>query len=130
MSDEVNNNPKLTDKQNAYINLLFNPECKGKPHLAAAKAGYAFGPPPLTQDMRDEIITRTDAIMAQAAPNAAGKLAGILDDSIDAQLSTPQHIKAATEILDRVGLSKVEKVAVQSNGSVIVILPPKEPIQD
>lgn len=131
--EEIQLNPKLTDKQNRFVHYLCDSSSKatfGNQLQSALKAGYANGSVPITEDMMEEIRKRTNAIIAASAPKAAFSLLGILTGEVDAVLGGSTTVKAATELLDRAGITKVERMKLEGADNAIVILPPKQAIKD
>lgn len=115
---------ELTVKQQTFLDNLIS--CGGNAKKAAEIAGYAEGShPAVVKSLRSEILELTQGILASSAPQAALKLINIMnsDEPI------PQaniRLQAAQTLLDRVGISKTDKldVTVESpNG--IFILPAK-----
>ena len=117
---------KLTDQQNTFLNALFG-EANGIPKKAGEIAGYAeHSYPKVVKALKDEIIERAEEVMASYSSKATMGLVRALDEDG----STPGasiRVEAAKQILDRVGLTKKEKVDVNVKSvSGIFILPPKD----
>ena len=78
--------------------------------------------------LKEEIVDVANTILAHSAPKAAAKLVDVLDS--DAPI--PQvgaKLQAAQTLLDRVGISKRERVDVtHSMGGGIFLLPDKEEV--
>ena len=76
--------------------------------------------------LKDEIIQRAEEVMASYSPKATMGLVNALEEDG----STPNaniRVEAAKQILDRVGLTKKEKVDINVKSvSGIFILPPKD----
>ena len=76
--------------------------------------------------LKEEVVDVANTILAHSAPKAAAKLVDVLDS--DAPI--PQvgaKLQAAQTLLDRVGISKRERVDVTHNmGGGIFLLPDKE----
>ena len=117
-------NDLLTEQQEKFLNALFG-EAQGDPKVAGEIAGYADYHQPL-KSLKDEIIDRAEKLLAAFAPKASmGMINALQEDG-----STPGasiRMEAAKQILDRVGLSKREKVDINAKvAHGIFILPPKE----
>ena len=117
---------KLTDQQNTFLNALFG-EANGIPKKAGEIAGYAeHSYPKVVKALKDEIIERAEEVMASYSSKATMGLVRALDEDG----STPGasiRVEAAKQILDRVGLTKKEKVDINVKSvSGIFILPPKD----
>ena len=72
--------------------------------------------------LKDEIFDATKEYMSRVGPRAAVAYASALDDPT--QLGIKEKMVAAGQILDRAGIVKTERVAVESVGGLF-ILPPK-----
>lgn len=114
----------LTSQQLAFLNALSG-DAKGNVKQAAEIAGYS----PKTRmvdivtPLKDHIINVIKDILVQSGPSAAF---GLVDAIIDPSIPGTQHrIKAATEILDRIGVVKPENSGDAVNKPAIFILPPK-----
>lgn len=116
---------ELTEKQQAFIDALFSPECKGDPVKAKKAAGYSDNYPTreLVKSLKEEIMEAANDHFAHLAPRALMSLGNVLESP--ALLGTKEIIAAAKDILDRAGLVKTEKVDVNLGGGVL-ILPPKQ----
>jgi hypothetical protein len=114
----------LTEKQETFLTALFG-EAKGNPRAAGDIAGYADYHQPL-RALKDEIITRAEEQLAAFAPRASMGMINALDE--DGSLPGANiRMEAAKQILDRVGLSKREKVDITAKVQHgIFILPPKD----
>ena len=80
--------------------------------------------------LRDEIVERTQLMMALHAPKATQKLLSILDDPT--ALGAKNLLAATKEILDRAGVIKQERLEIKAgagadgaNNGAMFILPPK-----
>ena len=117
---------KLTEQQNTFLNALFG-EANGIPKKAGEIAGYSeHSYPKVVKALKNEIIERAEEVMAAYSSKATMGLVRALDEDG----STPGaniRVEAAKQILDRVGLTKKEKVDVNVKSvSGIFILPPKD----
>ena len=124
---------QLTELQEKFLNALFG-EAKGNYAKAMKIAGYApsTNSHVIVQSLRSEIIERAELEMAANAPKAVMSMVGVLDDPTE--IGTREKLLASQQILDRVGLSKVEKINVETNKPVgLFVLPAKkeedEPLQ-
>jgi len=117
---------ELTELQQKFLNALFG-EAKGNHAKAMRLAGYSENTNPhhILQSVRQEIIERAELEMAANAPKAVMSMVGVLDDPTE--LGVREKLMASQQILDRVGLSKVEKINVETNKPVgLFVLPAKK----
>ena len=117
---------KLTEQQNTFLNALFG-EANGIPKKAGEIAGYSeHSYPKVVKALKNEIIERAEEVMAAYSSKATMGLVRALDEDG----STPGaniRVEAAKQILDRVALTKKEKVDINVKSvSGIFILPPKD----
>jgi hypothetical protein len=112
----------LTDQQKLFLEVLFD-QAGGDALKAKKLAGYsdAYPTSAVIKTLQDEIVEATKAFLARNGAKAAIGLVGVLDNPIE--LGVKEKLAAARDILDRIGVSKTEKVDVTSNG--IFILPTK-----
>jgi hypothetical protein len=76
------------------------------------------------QALRTEIIERAELEMAANAPKAVLSMVGVIDDPT--AIGNREKLSASQQILDRVGLSKVEKLNVSAEKPMgLFILPAK-----
>ena len=117
---------KLTEKQQDFLNNLI--ETKGNLKLSAELAGYAGNHYQVIKSLRQEIVDLASNILAREAPTAAFKIIEVLKSD----KPVPQanyKLQAAQTILDRVGVSKTDRIDVNHNTSGgIFILPEKKAI--
>jgi hypothetical protein len=112
---------ELTTKQTIFLENLIS--CNGNARQAAELAGYADGSyTAVVKALRSEILELTQGILASSAPQAAMKLVHIMnsDEPI------PQaniRLQAAQTLLDRVGISKTDKldITVESNNGIFIL---------
>ena len=124
-----NQNKKLTDLQEAFLEALTGP-ARGNIREAMNMAGYSpntrinevVGP------LRDEIIERSSLMLAMNAPKAAFGVINVLDDP--SAMGARNAVAAAREIMDRTGLVKKEQVEVKGPEGGIFIMPPKQVADD
>jgi len=121
----MNSEKALTTKQEAFLQYLI--ECDGDTKMAAELAGYSpQSRYAVVKALKSEILDLTEGMLALNAPKAASKMINLLD----ADEAIPQaniKLQAAQTILDRVGVSKSERLDVKvetPNG--IFILPAKK----
>lgn len=115
---------ELTTKQQTFLDNIL--ACNGDARKAAEIAGYADGSyVAVVKSLKTEILELTQNVLAMSAPSAAMKLIHIMnsDDPI------PQaniRLQAAQTLLDRVGISKTDKMDIRVEGSGgLFILPAK-----
>jgi hypothetical protein len=117
----MNNKKELTTKQQTFLENLIT--CNGNARQAAELAGYAEGSyTSVVKALKSEILEMTQGILASNAPQAALKLIHIMnsDEPI------PQaniRLQAAQTVLDRVGISKTDKldITVESNNGIFIL---------
>lgn len=117
---------ELTELQNKFLDALFGP-AKGNHAKAMKIAGYseATNPHHIINSVRTQIIERAELEMAVNAPKAVLSMVGVIDDP--SAIGNRERLAASQQILDRVGLSKVEKVNVTSDKPIgVFILPAKQ----
>ena len=116
----------LTEKQEAFLENLI--ETKGDLKLAAELAGYSGNHYQIIRSLKQEIVDLASDVLAREAPAAAFKLI----DLMSTENSVPQaniKVQAAQTILDRVGVTKKERLDVNHNVTGgIFILPEKQTI--
>ena len=118
----------LNEKQQLFMQVLFD-EAQGDVVQAKKLAGYADGSSTkaIIEGLKDEIFEATKTYMARLGPKAAVAYGSVLVDPT--QLGIKEKMVAAGQILDRAGVVKTEKVAVEASGGLF-ILPPKESNDD
>lgn len=129
---------ELTPKQDLFLAYLFNdPECAGDVKLAAKKAGYESPQEQyrVSRALKNEILERSQMVLAMQAPKAASKLINMMDEDG----STPKgelRLKAIESTLDRVGVAKKQEIDITGSdgvGSAIFFIPQKQaeqPVQE
>jgi hypothetical protein len=117
---------ELTDHQKTFLNALFG-EANGSPKLAGEIAGYSeHSYPKVIKSLKDEILQRAEEVMASYSPKATMGLVKAMDEDGSVP-GASIRVEAAKQILDRVGLTKKEKLDVNLKSiSGIFILPPKD----
>ena len=115
---------KLNEKQQLFMHVLFD-EAEGDVVQAKKLAGYSDGTATrvVVEGLKDEIFEATKTYMSRLGPKAAVAYGSALMDPT--QLGVKEKMVAAGQILDRAGVVKTEKVAVEASGGLF-ILPPKE----
>ena len=112
--------------QENFLNALFG-EAGGNYAKAMRIAGYAPSTKShtLIQSLRSEIIERAELQLAVNAPKAVMSMVSVIDDPT--ALGNREKLVAAQQLLDRVGLSRVEKINVSSGKPMgLFILPEKK----
>ena len=119
-------NRKLTEKQENFLENLL--ETKGDIAKAAELAGYSGNTNQVIQSLKQEIVDLAQNILAKEAPKAAFKLVEVMT-SDKPMPNINAKLQAAQTLLDRVGVTKQDKVEVNHNVSGgIFILPEKDSI--
>ena len=118
---------ELTDKQQLFLDSLV--ETQGDAKQAAALAGYSGGHYQVLKSLKNEILELTKNVLAHNAPKAAFKLLEIMDSNTPIPQASNKLV-AAQSLLDRVGVSKSEKLDInmQASGGIF-IMPDKAPIE-
>ena len=113
---------ELTVKQQTFLDHLI--ETGGDPKKAAQLAGYSEnGHWQVVQALKNEIIELASNILAQSAPKAAMKLVHVME-SDEPMPQANVKLQAAQTILDRIGLSKTDKLDVNieaDNGALFIL---------
>ena len=124
--EAIQKTKELTDQQKTFLNALFG-EANGSPKLAGEIAGYSeHSYPKVVKSLKDEILQRAEEVMASYSPKATMGLVKAMDEDGSVP-GASIRVEAAKQILDRVGLTKKEKLDVNLKSiSGIFILPPKE----
>ena len=117
----------LTEKQQKFLDCLVT--TNGDLKQAAELAGYSNGSHyQVVKALKNEIIDFATDVLANSAPEAAFKLVEIMNTNKPiAQIQN--KLQAAQAILDRVGVTKKERLDINHNVSGgVFILPAKEVI--
>jgi hypothetical protein len=127
-SIEKKTSRSLTTKQQAFLDNLV--DTKGNARKAAELAGYSSHYHQIVKSLKSEILELTQEILANSAPKAAFKLVEILESERPV-IQASNKLAAAQTLLDRVGVSKVDKLDVTHKAAAggIFLMPDKEPIQ-
>ena len=126
----IDNNTRkreLTEKQQSFLNYLV--ETQGDAKEAAKLAGYSSHYHHVVKTLKSEILELTQEVLANSAPKAAFKLVEIMDSNRPI-IQANNKLAAATTLLDRVGVSKVDRVDVNHNvqSGGIFLMPDKQPL--
>ncbi len=125
--DSAQTKRELTEKQQMFLEQLV--ECQGDAKKAAELAGYKSHYHHVVKGLKSEILELTQEILANSAPKAAFKLVEIMD-SKKPIIQANNKLSAAQTLLDRVGVTKVDKVDVTHNMNAggIFLMPDKAPL--
>ena len=111
----------LTDKQESFLEHLI--DTKGDAKQAAELAGYSGHYSQIVKSLKTEILEVTQEILANSAPRAAL-------ESNRPVVQASNKLAAATTLLDRVGVSKVDKLDVTHKAAGgIFLMPDKKPME-
>jgi hypothetical protein len=112
----------LTEQQKLFLEVLFD-DARGDVVLAKNLANYSptYPTSAIVKTLENEIIEATKQYLSRSGPKAAIGVVNVLDNPTN--LGNRDKLAAAKDILDRIGVSKVEKLDITSNG--IFILPSK-----
>ena len=126
----LDNKRKLTEQQQTFLSTLAT-SAKGDINKALNIAGYKeTSYYNVIQSLKDEIIDVATKILAKSAPQASQKLVEILN-SDDPIPQVNGKLQAAQTLLDRVGVSKRDKLDVTHTAtSGIFLLPEKKTLID
>ena len=118
---------ELTVKQQSFLEHLI--DTQGDAKAAAELAGYTSHYHHVVKTLKSEILELTQEILANAAPRAAFKLVEIMD-SKKPVIQAGNKLTAAQTLLDRVGVSKVDKLDVthSMNAGGIFLMPDNAPV--
>lgn len=113
---------ELTDKQKAFLDALFD-DAEGDYRIAMTIAGYdeSTKVSSVINPLSDEIVARAKNWLASNTAKAAIGLIDIAEDPN--QIGTAIKLKAVTEILDRSGITKIDKseVEITATGGVFIL---------
>ena len=125
--DNQNKKRELTEKQQSFLNHLV--DTNGDAKKAAELAGYTSHYHHVVKTLKSEILELTQEVLANSAPKAAFKLVEIMDSKRPI-IQANNKLAAATTLLDRVGVSKVDRVDVNHNvqSGGIFLMPDKKPL--
>lgn len=119
----------LTEKQEAFLEALTG-DAKGDIRTAMRMAGYSDNVKvhEVVNPLREQIIERTNLMLATHAPKAAYGLVNVLNDP--SSMGARNAVSAAAQLLDRVGVVKKEQIEIETKGNAMFILPPKSKESD
>jgi phage terminase small subunit len=125
--DKTTTKRELTDKQKSFLEHLV--DTNGDAKKAAELAGYSSHYHHVVKTLKSEILELTQEILANSAPKAAFKLVEIME-SKKPIVQAANKLTAAQTLLDRVGVSKVDKVDINHNmnSGGIFLMPDKAPV--
>ena len=125
--DKTTTKRELTDKQKSFLEHLVN--TSGDAKKAAELAGYTSHYHHVVKTLKSEILELTQEILANSAPKAAFKVVEIME-SKKPVVQAANKLTAAQTLLDRVGVSKVDKIDVNHNvnSGGIFLMPDKAPV--
>lgn len=116
---------KLTDLQQKFLKNLFG-AALGDTTLACEMTGIADYQDLMTDDLIEEIRTRADQNLSMNVPKAVFLIQKMLANSEDGSMFVSEKLhKVATDLLDRVGLSKKERPNSGGTTLGLVFLPAK-----
>ena len=126
----LDNKRKLTEQQQTFLSTLAT-SAKGDINKALNIAGYKeTSYYNVINSLKDEIVDVATKILAKSAPQASQKLVEILN-SDDPIPQVNAKLQAAQTLLDRVGVSKRDKLDVTHTAtSGIFLLPEKNTLID
>ena len=116
----------LTEKQESFLGHLV--ETQGDFKKSAELAGYSGNHYQVLQSLKEEVVDLASNVLAREAPLAAFKIIEVMRS--DKPIPQANYkLQAAQSILDRVGVSKTDRLEVNHNaGGGIFILPEKKAI--
>lgn len=126
-NNQNNKTKTLTEKQQSFLENLV--DTQGDAKKAAKLAGYTGHYSQIVRALKTEILEITQEILANSAPKAAFKVVEIMEADRPV-IQANNKLAAAQTLLDRVGVSKVDKLDVTHKASGgIFLMPDKEPIK-
>lgn len=125
--DKTTTKRELTEKQQSFLTHLV--DTQGDAKKAAELAGYSSHYHHVVKTLKSEILELTQEILANSAPKAAFKVVEIME-SKKPIVQAANKLTAAQTLLDRVGVSKVDKIDVNHNvnSGGIFLMPDKAPV--
>lgn len=117
---------QLTEKQEALLDAIF--ETGGNVSKAAEMAGYTYHAAyKALKTLREQVIERAELILAAHSPKAVNTIIDKMDGENALEPGSKIQIDAAKTLLDRIGISKRERLEIdQTIKHGIFILPAKE----
>jgi len=117
----------LTEKQQAFLDHLV--ETGGDFKKSAELAGYSGNHYQVLKSLKEEVVDLASDVLAREAPTAAFKIIEVMKSNKPVPQAN-NKLQAAQTILDRVGVSKTDRIDVNHNtGGGILILPEKKAIE-
>ncbi len=118
---------ELTDKQKSFLEHLV--ETQGDAKKAAELAGYSSHYHHVVKTLKNEILELTQEVLANSAPKAAFKVVEIME-ATKPVIQASNKLAAAQTLLDRVGISRVDKLDINHNmaSGGIFLMPDKAPV--
>ncbi len=117
---------QLTEKQQTFLDKVV--ETGGDLKLSAELAGYSGNHYQVINSVKDELVDLAQNLLAHNAPKAAIKLIEVMESNVPIP-QVSNKLQAAQSILDRVGVTKVERMNVDHNvQGGLFILPSKESV--
>ena len=115
---------QLTEKQQTFLDKVV--ETGGDLKLSAELAGYSGNHYQVINSVKNELVDLAQNLLAHNAPKAAIKLIEVMESNVPIP-QVSNKLQAAQSILDRVGVTKVERMNVDHNvQGGLFILPSKE----
>lgn len=117
---------ELTEKQQTFLDNVV--VTGGDLKKAAELAGYKGNHYQVIQSLKDELVDMAQNLLAHNAPRAAMKLVEVMDSDRPVPQASSK-LQAAQTILDRVGVSKTERLNIDHNvNGGLFILPQKDTV--
>jgi hypothetical protein len=117
---------ELTEKQQTFLDNVV--VTGGDLKKAAELAGYKGNHYQVIQSLKDELVDMAQNLLAHNAPRAAMKLVEVMDSDRPVPQASSK-LQAAQTILDRVGVSKTERINIDHNvNGGLFILPQKDTV--
>ena len=117
----------LTTKQQAFLDNIIATE--GDFKKSAELAGYSGNHYQVLKSLKEEVVDLASDVLAREAPTAAFKIIEVMKSNKPVPQAN-NKLQAAQTILDRVGVSKTDRIDVNHNtGGGIFILPEKKAIE-
>ena len=110
----------MTPKQKIFINALFG-EAHGNYRVAMDIAEYSKNTSinDVIKGCEEELVSSSKNFLAANAPKAAMAIVGVIDDPVE--MGTRDKLAAAKDVLDRIGVSKTDKVEVKSPQGIFIL---------
>lgn len=109
------------EKQQKFLDALFE-EAKGDVRKAMNIAGYSstYSSKELLSVVKDDLFELIKSTLAtKGAINAVQGLIDIFED--DTMIGKKEKLAAAKEVLDRIGITKIEKVEVTTKDPLFIL---------